>query len=128
MKHTVLIVDDHNDFRKIVREYLEKSYPELEIFEAFTAEMAVTKAACIKPELVVMDVNLPGENGFGASRQIKEDNPNCKVIVLTMFETESFRKLAKESLADDFIGKSEVYKNLIPAVNRCFNGQKKDKK
>ena len=118
----LLIVDDHNDFRKALREYLEKCNLGIEIFEAATAAMAVTKAACVKPRLVLMDISLPGDNGFTAVREIKKDNPECDVIILSMFEVESFRKISRDIDAKEFIGKSEVYEKLIPAIKKCLNG------
>ncbi len=128
MKERILIVDDHEDFRVSVRNFLKKSSPSLEIYEASTGEMGVTKANLIKPHIVLMDLNLPGENGFDASLQIKEDNPDCDVIILTMFEIESFKKLAHQSHAKEFIGKSEVHERLIPSIQRLLarrNGKKK---
>ena len=126
MTPRILIVDDHEDFRKAVKEYL-KSKLEAELFEASTGEMAVTKAACIKPHIVLMDVSLPGENGFRASQQIKQDNPDCDVIILTMFEIESLKEVAQQMHAKDFVGKSEIYDRLIPIIQRCLserNGKK----
>ncbi len=122
MVSRILIVEDNQAFREAVKDHI-KQLPDAEIFEASTAEMGVTKAACVKPDIVVMDLNLPGENGFNASRQIKEDNPGCDVIILTMFEIESFRKLARESRAKYFIGKSEVYERLIPVIKRCLKNK-----
>ena len=124
MKSRILIVDDHDDFRKAVRGHLEKNdYLGLEIYEATTAEMAVAKAACIKPELVLMDISLPSGSGFLALREIKKDHPECDVIILTMFEVESLREMAKEFQATDFVGKSEVYERLIPVINRCLQNR-----
>ena len=123
MRPKILIVDDHDDFRKTVREYLEKNNLGIEIFEAATAAMAVTKAACVKPRVILMDISLPGDNGFTAIKEIKRDNPECDVIILSMFEVDSFRKMAREVEAREFIGKSEVYEKLIPAIRKCLNGR-----
>ena len=122
MRPKILIVDDHDDFRQAVREYVEKSNLGVEIFEATTAAMAVAKAACVKPQLILMDISLPGANGFTALREIKGDHPDCDVIILSMFDVESFREMAREVEASDFIGKSEVYERLIPSIQKCLNG------
>ena len=119
----VLIVDDHDDFRKAVKLHLEGADLELEIYEASTAEMAVAKAACIKPVIVLMDINLPGANGFAALSEIKRDSPACDVIILSMFEAEAVRNMVKESQAKDFIGKSEVFECLVPALRKCLKNR-----
>ena len=122
----LLIVDDHNNFRQVVRNHLEKSQLVLEIYEAETGEMGVIKAACVKPDVVLMDLSLPGENGFQASRQIKQDHPGCDVIIVTMFEAQGLRKIA-ETIATDFVGKGEIYERLIPSVQRCLEKKKRAK-
>lgn len=128
MSFKILIVEDNTDFRSAIKQHIQRQKWDAEIYEAYTAEMGVTKAACIKADVVLMDLNLPGENGFNACRQIKEDNPQCAVIILTMFEIESFKKLANESLAADFVGKSEVHERLVPAIQRCLQGREGKKK
>ncbi len=120
----ILIVDDHQDFRAAVRDYLKKQNLGLEIFEASTGEMAVTKAACIKPAIVLMDINLPNANGITAAKHIKEDHPDCDVIILTMFEVKLFKEVARKIKAKDFIGKSEIYEKLIPAIKKCLEHKK----
>ena len=127
MKSRILIVDDHDDFRKVVKEHLEKNHLDLEIYEASSTEMAIVKAACVNPDVVLLDIRLPGVNGFVGLKEIKRDHPDCDVIILSMFEVESFRKMTEESDATDFVGKSEVFEQLIPAINRCLkkhNGKK----
>ena len=120
MKKKILIIDDHADFRAMVRDYLNRDELDLEIFEASTAEMGVVKASCVKPDIVLMDINLPNTNGLAATRHIKEDMPNCDVIILTMFEVEAFKQAAQKVEAAAFIGKSEIYDRLLPAVKKCL--------
>ena len=120
----ILIVDDHDDFRAMLKEYLKKNNLGLEIFEASTAEMGVTKAACVRPDVVLMDINLPHSNGLEASKHIKGDHPDCDVIILTMFEVRVFKEAASKIEATDFIGKSEIEERLVPAIKRCLESKK----
>ena len=117
---TILIVDDDDNFRTMLKEYLKKKTLGLEIFEASTGEMGVAKAACVKPDVVLMDINLPNASGFEATKHIKGDRPECDVIILTMFEVKSFKEASKEILATDFIGKSEIDERLVPAIKKCL--------
>lgn len=120
----LLIVEDHEDFRQALKKYLQEQKLSLEIYEASTGEMAVTKAACVKPHIVLMDINLPHADGLKTSIVIREDNPHCDVIILTMFEIEHFRKIAKDIInAAAFIGKSEVYDKLVPVLRKCIERQ-----
>ncbi len=120
MATKILIVDDHQDFRGIVKEYLLKQNLGIEIFEASTGEMGVAKASCIKPDVVLMDINLPNANGITAAKHIKEDHPDCDVIILTMFEVKPFKEIARKIKAKDFIGKSEIYEKLVPVIKKCL--------
>lgn len=120
MDKRVLIVDDNADFRAMVKDYLNRHDLHLEIFEASTGEMGITKASCVKPDIVLMDINLPHANGLEATKHIKEDHPDCDVIVLTMFEVEAFKQAAQQVKATEFIGKSEIYERLLPAIKKCL--------
>ena len=119
----ILIVDDSDDFRAMIKEYLRRQDLGLEIFEASTGEMGVAKASCVRPDVVLMDINLPHSSGLKAMKHIKEDHPECAVIILTMFEVEVFKQEARRSEATDFIGKSEINERLIPAIKQCLKAR-----
>lgn len=120
MKRKLLIVDDNDEFRIMIRQYLEKEKMDLEIFEASTGEMAVAKSSFVKPDIVLMDIRLPHASGIEAAKHVIGDNPHCDVIILTMFEVEAFRAAAKTIHVREFIGKSEIYDRLIPVVRKCL--------
>ena len=124
----ILIVDDNDGFRSMLKEYLKKHDIGFEIFEASTGEMGVAKAACIRPDIVLMDISLPHSSGFEATKHIKGDHPNCDVIILTMFEVKVFKEAAKSIKATDFIGKSEIDERLIPAIKKSLGIKKLNNK
>ena len=121
MKRKVLIVEDHDAFREILKTYLEMQELGLEIFEAFSGELGVVKALREKPNIVLMDLRLPGINGIEAAGRIKSYLPNCEVIILTMFETQGFKKVFRSDQVTAYIGKSELYERLIPTLKRILN-------
>ncbi len=120
MRKKILIVDDNIGFRSTVKDYLTMHNVNAEIFEANTGEMGVAKASFVKPDVVLMDISLPHANGLEATKYIMEDNPYCDVIILTMFEVDVFKRAAQKINVRDFIGKSEIYDRLLPAVVKCL--------
>ncbi|MBP6342809.1 MAG: response regulator transcription factor [Candidatus Omnitrophica bacterium] len=116
----ILIIDDSDEFRAMLKEYLKRHNLGAEIFEASTGEMGIAKASCIRPDIVLMDVSLPKINGLEATQQIKTDNPDSHIIILTMFSVQKFKEESKRIKADDFIGKSEIDEKLVPAIRKCF--------
>ena len=126
MAAKILIVDNHQEFRGIVKDYLLKQNLGMEIFEASTGEMGVAKASCIKPDIVLMDINLPHTNGIVAAKHIMEEHPDCDVIILTMFEVKAFKQVSNKIKARDFIGKSEIYEKLVPVIKKCLKRKEKN--
>ena len=120
MATKILITDDHDEFRMTVRSYLEKMDDSLEITEASSGEAGVQKALREKPDIVLMDIRLPDISGIDAASQIKINFPSCKIIVLTMFETEAFREVFKSNDIEAYLGKSELYEKLMPTITRVL--------
>jgi DNA-binding NarL/FixJ family response regulator len=116
----ILIVDDNDDFRAMVKGYLQKELKDAVIAEASTAEMGVAEALFMRPQIVLMDLRLPHVSGADAARYIKEDNQECDVIIVTMFETAEFNRNNIEKFYTAFIGKSELYERLMPVIRRCL--------
>ena len=128
MKKRILIIEDHDDFRAMLRSYLNRHKLDLEIFEASTGEMGVTKASCVRPDIVLMDINLPRTNGLEAAKQIKEDHFDCDIIFLTVFDVSVFKKAAEKLKARAFIGKNEVYEQLLPIIKECLDDKEVSRK
>lgn len=120
MSSRILMVDDHDDFRSMLKDYLNSQNLGVEFYEASSGEMALTKAACIKPDIVLMDISLPHSNGIVAAKHIKEYHPDCDIIILTMFDVKAFKKVAQKIHARYFIGKNELYDRLVPSIKQCL--------
>src|SRR3990172_8150153 len=86
----VLITDDHAIVREGLRAVLS-AQPDVEVIgEATSGEEAIRKAQELCPDIILMDITMPGINGLDATRQIRKQDPNMKILVLTMHEEDDY--------------------------------------
>ena len=122
---TVLIVEDNEKNMKLARDVLQaKGYQTL---EAVTGEEGVKLAKEKKPDLVLMDIQLPGINGIEAFRQIRGDakTAGIPVVALTASVTPTDRSAITAAGFDAFIGKPISLKEFVETVRRLVEGAKK---
>lgn len=118
IKGKVLIVDDAPDTLEIIQKLLH--YEGYDVVMASTGEEGVRKAEEEKPDVVLMDINLPGIDGTEALRRIRMLNPLQCVIMLTAFATVDNAILALKEGATDFIRKPFENEHLIHIVNQSL--------
>ncbi len=99
---SLLIVDDEAGVRESLRMIFNKDF---RILEAASSEVAIKKAQEESPEIVLLDIRLPGVGGLEVLRRIKEFNPHCQVIILTALTMAHTALAAKESGAFDYVVK-----------------------
>jgi len=122
-KIRILIVDDHGIVRAGIRSLLE-SQPDVEVVgEAARGEEAIEKAKQLHPDLVLMDIALPGMNGIEATRQIKKELPDISVLVLTMHDDEEFFFPVLRAGASGYILKEAEPQELLYAIRVVHQGQ-----
>jgi DNA-binding NarL/FixJ family response regulator len=112
----VLIVDDHAFIRRGVQAILQ-SVPEWELCgEADNGKDAVRLAGELRPEVIVMDVSMPGLNGIEATRTICRDNPGAKVVLLTLHESDELLRNGFQAGARGYLMKSDAEEELVRAL------------
>ena len=121
-KGKVLIVDDAPDTLEIIQKLLH--YEGYAVTVASTGEEGIKKVEAEKPEVVLMDINLPGMDGTEALRRIRGINPFQCVIMLTAFATVDNAIQALKEGASDFVKKPFENDHLIHIVNQCVEKSK----
>jgi len=112
-----LLVEDNVAFRQFVRESLNDHFPLMQVEEAGEGVEAMGKLKSIRPDLIFMDIRLPGENGLDLTRKIKSRDPDLKIIILTSYDFPEYRETAKRCGADHFIIKgSSSWDEIITII------------
>lgn len=112
----VLIVDDQETFRSVARLVVELSEGFEVLAEAATGEEAVEVVGTTTPDLVLMDINMPGIDGIEATRRITADGSQVRVIVLSTYEAGEYEPRALEAGAIAFISKEAFDPDALAAA------------
>jgi len=116
MPATILIVEDHDDVRKALRDWLELKFPRCRVIEADSGEEAINLAHSESPHLVVMDIRLPGMNGIETTRQIKAALPSAQIVILTIRTGDIYCAHAKAAGASAYVTKQRICSELGPTL------------
>ncbi len=119
----ILVVDDHEVVRIGLRSLLNNQPDFIVVDEASTASEAVEKATRHHPDVVVMDIRLPGESGVEACRQIKEQTPETEVIMLTSYAEDEILFDAISAGAAGYVLKQVGGDELVRAVRCAGEGE-----
>jgi LuxR family transcriptional regulator, maltose regulon positive regulatory protein len=113
----VLIVDDHAVIRRGIQGILS-TYPEWDLCgEAANGQDAIRLTGELAPEVVIMDVSMPGMNGLEATRIIHDVLPETKVLLLTLHSSSEFVRSAFRAGARGYVLKSDAENELVRALN-----------
>ena len=112
----ILLVDDHAEFRRVVREFLNR-IPQLSVVgEAADGIEALREVERLSPDMVLMDISMPGMSGLDATLLIKQKWPAIKVFITTANESAAYRLGAGAAKADGFFPKSDLKRGLERAL------------
>jgi len=116
----VLLVEDSSTFRKSLKEMLAFRFPGIEIDEAADGDEALQKLENTNPDLIFIDIALPGKNGLKLTKIIKEANSDAEVVILTSNDIPEYRVAALSSGASHFFTKgnagSDEIANFVRSV------------
>ncbi|MBE3583060.1 MAG: response regulator transcription factor [Limnochordaceae bacterium] len=119
----VLIAEDHTIVREGIVALLSEE-PDLQIVgEAADGQQAVELAERLRPDVVVMDIGLPGLNGIEATRRIRQRLPHTKVLALTVYETDEYLEEMLRAGVSGYVLKRAAAHELIAALHRILQGE-----
>ncbi|MCK5684063.1 response regulator transcription factor, partial [bacterium] len=122
-KIKILVVDDHTIVRQGICEALQKQEDFEVVGEADCGHTAITLISECCPDVVIMDINMPGLNGIETTKHIMETNPNIKVIALSMHSEKIYVKGMLDSGASGYLLKTCSFKELSQALNIVCAGE-----
>jgi len=119
---TIFVVDDHQIFRDGLRQLVESTDDLTLIGEAESGEGVLEKLADLKPDLILMDIHMPGENGIEVTRRIKQHYPDLTVLMLTMFEDDKSVFAAMRAGASGYILKGIKHNEMLQTLRVAATG------
>jgi DNA-binding NarL/FixJ family response regulator len=123
LKLRILIADDHEVVRRGLSALLQAQEGWEICGEASDGREAVEKAKLLKPDFVILDIGMPNLNGLAATRQLTQHDPNFKIIVLTITDSDHVIREALDAGARGFVLKSDAVRDLVSAIDALQRGQ-----
>lgn len=122
-KQRIILVDDHEVVRLGLKSLLDR-HPQFEVIgEASSSREALEQVAALEPDVVVMDIRLPGTSGIEACEQIVDQHPNTKVIMLTSYAEDEMLFSAIRAGASGYVLKQIASEELVKAIEAVGRGE-----
>jgi DNA-binding NarL/FixJ family response regulator len=122
MTYRILLADDHTVLRDSIRRSFEAAGEQV-VGEAANGEEALELALDLRPDVIVMDLTMPVLDGIGATRRIRQELPEAKVVVLTMHDDVDATKRALEAGAVGFLTKGSSFAVVLDTVRKAAAGE-----
>ena len=118
----ILIADDHQPFRRGLRAMLTSETDLAVVGETETGQETVVQAEVLQPDLILMDLHMPGVNGLEATRRILHTSPHIRVLVLTMADDDKSVFAALQAGARGYLVKGALKADVLRAIHAVYNG------
>jgi len=123
MSIKVMIVDDHNLVREGLKAVFDQGDEIDVVGEAGSGEEAIEMVNKMKPDVILMDISMPGMNGIQATKLIRDANPDAKIVILTMLDQEGYVYEAIKAGATGYMLKSTSSDELVNAIQTVNEGK-----
>jgi len=123
-KITILIADDHTLIRE-TWSFILNSDPKFQVVaECGTGEEAIAKARELRPDIIIMDINMPGINGIEATEQIKKISPDSKIIGVSLHTQPTYARKMMQKGALGYVTKNSSREEMFKAIEEVYQGKK----
>ena len=123
MNPRILIVDDHEIVREGIRTLINRARPKWEICgEAANGDEAISAVQSLHPDLIVLDITMPGLSGLEATKKLVKLGVNTRILMFTMHESARLANDVREVGAHGLVLKSQASRDLIGAIEKLLSG------
>ncbi|MFZ1086451.1 MAG: response regulator transcription factor [Terracidiphilus sp.] len=121
----ILITDDHPNVRRGLRELLIDSFPGSQFFEACNGDEVLAQLLLARPDLMLLDINMPGRSGFEVLKDIRKSYPFLPVIMVSVQPESQYALRCLQAGATAYINKSNAPEDLVPAIKKILENAAK---
>jgi len=122
METTILLADDHRLVREGLRKLIEEREDLRVVAEATTGQEAIELCEGLQPDIVLMDISMPGLSGIDATRRICKSNPGTRVLILSMHDNQGYVEEVLRSGASGYVLKDSAASDLLQAIDAVRRG------
>ena len=117
----ILIADDHANVRRGLREILIDAFPGTYFSEASSGDEVFTQLVLSQPEVLLLDINMPGRSGFEVLKDVKHIYPQLPVIMVSVQTESQYALRCLRAGAAEYVNKNSASEELVPAVRKILN-------
>jgi DNA-binding NarL/FixJ family response regulator len=121
----ILITDDHPNVRRGLRELLTDSFPGTEFSEACNGDEVFAQLLLLLPDLMLLDINMPGRSGFEVLKDLRKSYPFLPVIMVSVQPENQYAMRCLQAGATAYINKSNAPEDLVPAIKKILENAAK---
>ena len=117
----ILITDDHANVRRGLRELLVDAFPDAHFSEASNGDEVLTQLVTSQPDVLLLDINMPGRSGFEVLKDVKQIYPQLPVIMVSVQAESQYALRCLRAGAAEYINKNSASEELVPAIKKILN-------
>jgi DNA-binding NarL/FixJ family response regulator len=118
----ILIADDHANVRRGLRELLVDSFPDAHFTEASGGDEVLSELVISPPDILLLDINMPGRNGFEVLKDVRQAYPMVPVIMVSVQAANQYALRCLRAGAAQYVNKDCVSDDLAPAIKKTLEG------
>ncbi len=119
----ILIADDHANVRRGLRELLVDAFPDAHFPEASNGDEVLTQLVGFQPDVLLLDINMPGRSGFEVLKDVKQIYPQLPVIMVSVQAESQYALRCLRAGAAEYVNKNSASEELVPAIRKILESR-----